>query len=377
MGLPWREGILPSLAPQGAFPSQTQPARLTARGKAECLPSLRPSQCQGACPCSLRVGDPASSAGWRTHMAQIAQRVDAPWKWSSVEGRHSAFPGAARRLSFANAASAPDGAREGRMPSLLKALPMSGSLSLFSARRRPGTLGGLQTHMEQIAQRVDAPWKWSSVEGRHSAFPGAARRLSFADAASAPDGAREGRMPSLLKALPMSGSLSLFPARRRPGVLGGLQTRMEQIAQRVDAPWKWSSVEGRHSAFPGAARRLSFADAASAPDGAREGRMPSLLKALPMSGSLSLFPARRRPGALGGLGTPKGLRTTRRRSPVRTGGGDRIVSAFSEHCQQVAAYQAADAGLGGGARRAADGAREAPCGFPVLCLRRAWAAARP
>ena len=35
----WREGILPSLAPQGAFPSQTQPARLTARGKAECLPS--------------------------------------------------------------------------------------------------------------------------------------------------------------------------------------------------------------------------------------------------------------------------------------------------------------------------------------------------
>ena len=170
-GLPWREGILPSLAPQGAFPSQTQPARLTARGKAECLPSLRPSQCQRASPCSLPVGDPASSAGWRTRTEQIAQRVDAPWKWSSVEGRHSAFPGAARRLSFANAASAPDGAREGRMPSLLKALPMSGSQSLFPARRRPGALGGLQTRMEQIAQRVDAPWKWSSSGGRAFCLP--------------------------------------------------------------------------------------------------------------------------------------------------------------------------------------------------------------
>ena len=293
--LPWRR--------KAPFPSQTQPARLAARGKAECLPSLRPSQCQGASPCSLPVGDPAPSAGCKLTWNKSRNALMRRGNGLLLEGRHSAFPGAARRLSFANAASAPDGAREGRMPSLLKALPMSGSLSLLPARRRPGALGGLQTRMEQIAQRVDAPWKWSSVEGRHSAFPGAARRLSFANAASAPDGAREGRMPSLLKALPMSGSLSLSPARRRPDVLGALQTRMEQIAQRVDAPWKWSSVEGRHSAFPGAARRLSFANAASAPDGAREGRMPSLLKALPMSGSLSLLSARRRPGALGGLQT--------------------------------------------------------------------------
>ena len=83
------------------------------------------------------------------------------------------------------------------------------------------------------------------------------------------------------------------------------------------------------------------------------------------------------PASSAGRELQKGLRTTRRRSPVGTGGGDGIVSAFSEHCQQVAAYQAADAGLGGGARRAADGTRETPCGFPVLGLRRAWAAARP
>ena len=38
----WREGILPSLAPTGAF--QARSARRTARqGKAECLPSEDPS----------------------------------------------------------------------------------------------------------------------------------------------------------------------------------------------------------------------------------------------------------------------------------------------------------------------------------------------
>ena len=62
---------------------------------------------------------------WRT----IGRRLTLAWNKSRnalmrrgngllLEGRHSAFPGAARRLSFANAASAPDGAREGRMPSL-------------------------------------------------------------------------------------------------------------------------------------------------------------------------------------------------------------------------------------------------------------------
>ena len=173
----WREGILPSLAPQGAFPSQTQPARLTARGKAECLPSkgLPNLREPVLVSCASATRHPRRTAN--SHGTNRATRRCTVEMVFLLEGRHSAFPGAARRLSFANAASAPDGAREGRMPSLLKALPMSGSQSLFPARRRSGVLGGLQTRMEQIAQRVDAPWKWSSVEGRHSAFPGAARRL--------------------------------------------------------------------------------------------------------------------------------------------------------------------------------------------------------
>ena len=87
-------------------------------------------------------------------------------------------------------------------------------------------------------------------------------------------------------------------------------------------------LEGRHSAFPGAARRLFFANAASAPDGAREGRMPSLLKALPMSGSQSLFPARRRPGALGGLGTPE----ARSRAFGRVGGQDASSESIALSC---------------------------------------------
>ena len=173
---------------------------------------------------------------------------------------------------------------------------MSGSLSLFPARRRPGVLGGMETRMEQIAQHVDALWKWSFfwregilpslapqgalmyrgngllLEGRHSAFPGAARRLSFANAASAPDGAREGRMPSLQGPSQSQGTCPCSLRVGDPASPAGWRTHTEQIAQRVDAPWKWSSsVKGRHSAFPGAARRLSFANAASAPDGAREG----------------------------------------------------------------------------------------------------------
>ena len=60
-----------------------------------------------------------------------------------LEGRHSAFPGAAMRLSFANAASAPDGAREGRMPSL-RGPPNVREPVLVpcaSATRRPGRGG--------------------------------------------------------------------------------------------------------------------------------------------------------------------------------------------------------------------------------------------
>ena len=119
------------------------------------------------------------------------------------------------------------------------------------------------------------------LEGRHSAFLGAARRLSFADAASAPDGAREGRMPSLLKALPMSGSLSLLPARRRPGVLGGLQNShgTNPATLSVLAIWARSRGPRREGVSPSHApsgARVRGTAAQTAPCGAWEGETPSL-----------------------------------------------------------------------------------------------------
>lgn len=73
---------------------------------------------------------------------------------------------------------------------------------------------------------------------------------------------------------------------------------------------------------------------------------------------------------------PPELRRRRAGASVGVGGSDRILSPFSKHRQQVAAHQAADAGLGSGARCSADGAGKSPCGFAMLGSRRAWAAAR-
>ena len=72
----------------GKKPRPTRPYPTHKRSWPE---SATPSH-QGACPCSLRVGDPASSGGLQTRMEQIAQRVDAPWKWSSSGGKAFCLP---------------------------------------------------------------------------------------------------------------------------------------------------------------------------------------------------------------------------------------------------------------------------------------------
>ena len=151
-----------------------------------------------------------------------------------LEGRHPAFPCAPRGAHLPK--KAPGGAREGRMPSLQGPV---------HCRRTQGP----RSTMAERPCHSDGP-----SEGRHSAFPCALRGAHLSK--KAPDGAREGRMPSLQG-----------PAHRRR-----TQGPRSTIAERPchsDGP-----LEGRHPAFPCAPQGAHLSK--KAPGGAGEGRMPSL-----------------------------------------------------------------------------------------------------
>ena len=99
----WREGILPSLAPTGAFPMANASQRAFRRaGKAECLPSRGPSYGRSRkAPPGLVAGGLDAKHRHGKRRTRTSSACGVP-----LEGRHSAFPSADRRFSYGRRESA-------------------------------------------------------------------------------------------------------------------------------------------------------------------------------------------------------------------------------------------------------------------------------
>ena len=181
-------------------------ARLTARGKAECLPSKGPPHALSA---DRRLSSPVF--GPRRVFGSIDTGDCAPkaHRWRSGAG-------------------APDGAREGRMPSLQ-------GPSSRSECRQTLVLARLRTSKGFRFDRHGRP-QGSPLGGKAFCLPYAPKAHRWRSGAGAPSGAREGRMPSLQG--PSSRSKcrrTLVPARLR--TLEGFSVQSTRATARV-APWR-------------------------------------------------------------------------------------------------------------------------------------------
>ena len=251
--------------------------------------------------------------------------------WSSrgssgvpLEGRHSAFPRAARRAQpFAK--KAPVGAREGRMPSLQRPIPKRSDRAarraeapqegkpLVKSGVKWGSSGGKAFCLPSRRQARTTVCQEGACrrQGRQNAFPPKAHPQKVRQGREASRGSprgqplvksgvkwgflwREGILPSLAPPGALKPLAKKAPIGAREGRMPSLQRPVPKVRQGREASrgsprGKTSGqvggqagipLEGRHSAFPRAVRRAQpFAK--KAPVGAREGRMPSLQRPIP------------------------------------------------------------------------------------------------
>ena len=203
--------------PQGALYARRQEKRLSALGKAECLPSRDPPG-PSISGMDLLRGESALPRQLEQKVTGAPQGTDGP-----LEGRHSAFP------------SAPQGALAARRQE--KRLTALGKAECLPSRDPPGpSISGMDLPRGELApprrfeQKVTGPPQGTNgpLEGRHSAFP------------SAPQGALASFTPG-----PSISGLDLL--RGELAVPRQLEQKVTGAPQGTDGP-----LEGRHSAFPSA-----------------------------------------------------------------------------------------------------------------------------